>query len=67
MLDRTDHAEELRHLTRTDLLPRVRHQADALLLLAHRRGRKRLPTRWGVALSGFACGAVVSSPKGGSD
>ena len=37
MVDLTEHAETLRGLTRTDPDPRVRHRADALLLLA--RGR----------------------------
>ena len=37
MLDLSAHAAELRHLTRTDPDPRVRHRADALLLLAHGR------------------------------
>lgn len=37
MLDLTGHAETLRQLTRTDPDPRVRHRADALLVLA--RGR----------------------------
>ena len=35
MYELTAHAEALRHLTRTDPDPRVRHRADALLLLAH--------------------------------
>lgn len=34
MLELTGHAAELRRLTRTDPDPRVRHRADALLLLA---------------------------------
>lgn len=34
MHDRSDHREILRHLTRTDPDPRVRHRADALLLVA---------------------------------
>ena len=37
MLELTVHIDELRHLTRTDPDPRVRHRADALLLLAHGR------------------------------
>jgi transposase len=37
MLDLSAHAAELRHLTRTDPDPRVRHRADALLSLAHGR------------------------------
>lgn len=37
MLDLTAHVDELRRLTRTDRDPRVRHRADALLLLAHGR------------------------------
>ena len=37
MLDLNAHATELRRLTRTDPDPRVRHRADALLLLAHGR------------------------------
>lgn len=37
MLSLTEHAAELRRLTRTDPDPRVRHRADALLLLAHGR------------------------------
>jgi transposase len=37
MLDLTAHVAELRQLTRTDPDPRVRHRADALLLLAHGR------------------------------
>lgn len=37
MHDLRAHAAELRHLTRTDPDPRVRHRADALLLLAHGR------------------------------
>ena len=37
MVDLTEHAETLRGLTRTDPDPRVRHRADALLLLAHGR------------------------------
>ncbi|MGH2614703.1 MAG: helix-turn-helix domain-containing protein [Thermomicrobiales bacterium] len=37
MLDLSAHAAELRHLTRTAPDPRVRHRADALLLLAHGR------------------------------
>ena len=37
MLDLRGHAAELRRLTRTDPDPRVRHRADALLLLAHGR------------------------------
>jgi transposase len=37
MLDLSGHAEELRRLTRTDPDPRVRHRADALLLLAQGR------------------------------
>lgn len=37
MLDLTEHAAALRRLTRTDPDPRVRHRADALLLLAHGR------------------------------
>jgi transposase len=37
MLELTAHLEELRHLTRRDPDPRVRHRADALLLLAHGR------------------------------
>ena len=42
MHDLTGHAAELRHLTRTDPDPRVRHRADALLVLAHgRRGGGR--------------------------
>lgn len=35
MLELTSHATELRRLTRTDRDPRVRHRADALLLLTH--------------------------------
>jgi transposase len=38
MLDLTGHVETLRRLTRTDPDPRVRHRADALLLVA--RGRR---------------------------
>ena len=34
MHDLSDHIETLRHLTRTDPDPRVRHRADALLLVA---------------------------------
>jgi transposase-like protein len=37
MLDLTEYVETLRHVTRTDPDPRVRHRADALLLLAHGR------------------------------
>lgn len=37
MLDLSAHAAELRRLTRTDPDPRVRHRADAVLLLAHGR------------------------------
>jgi transposase len=37
MLELTAHLDQLRHLTRTDPDPRVRHRADALLLLAHGR------------------------------
>jgi transposase len=37
MLDLSPYTAELRHLTRTDPDPRVRHRADALLLLAHGR------------------------------
>jgi transposase len=37
MLEWTSHTTELRRLTRTDRDPRVRHRADALLLLAHGR------------------------------
>jgi transposase len=37
MLELTGHVAELRRLTRTDPDPRVRHRADALLLLAHGR------------------------------
>lgn len=37
MLELTPHVDELRHLTRTDPDPRVRHRADALLLLVHGR------------------------------
>ena len=37
MLDLTGHGAELRRLTRSDADPRVRHRADALLLLAHGR------------------------------
>jgi transposase len=37
MHDLTGHAAELRCLTRTDPDPRVRHRADALLVLAHGR------------------------------
>jgi transposase len=37
MLELTSHADELRRLTCTDRDPRVRHRADALLLLAHGR------------------------------
>lgn len=37
MHDLSAHAAELRHVTRTDPDPRVRHRADALLLLAHGR------------------------------
>src|SRR5215203_595641 len=37
MLELTSHTTELRRLTRTDRDPRVRHRADALLLLAHGR------------------------------
>jgi len=37
MLDLTPHADALRRLTRTDPDPRVRHRADALLVLAHGR------------------------------
>jgi transposase len=37
MLDLTRYAEELRRLTRTDPDPRVRHRADALLVVAHGR------------------------------
>jgi transposase len=37
MLDLTGHGAELRRLTRSDSDPRVRHRADALLLLAHGR------------------------------
>jgi transposase len=37
MLDLTGHVAELHRLTRTDADPRVRHRADALLLLAHGR------------------------------
>jgi len=37
MLDLRAHAAELRRVTRTDPDPRVRHRADALLLLAHGR------------------------------
>ena len=37
MLDLTRHAAELRRLTRTDPDPRVRHRADALLVLAYGR------------------------------
>jgi transposase len=37
MLELTGHAAELHRLTRTDPDPRVRHRADALLLLAHGR------------------------------
>ena len=37
MHDLTGHAAELRRLTRTDPDPRVRHRADALLVLAHGR------------------------------
>jgi transposase len=37
MHDLSAHAAELRHLTRTDPDPRLRHRADALLLLAHGR------------------------------
>ncbi len=37
MVDLTEHAAALRRLTRTDPDPRVRHRADALLLLAHGR------------------------------
>jgi hypothetical protein len=38
MHELTAHIEALRHLTRTDPDPRVRHRADALLLLAHGKG-----------------------------
>ena len=38
MRDLSVHAAELRHLIRTDPDPRVRHRADALLLLASGRG-----------------------------
>jgi transposase len=37
MLDLTGQVAELHRLTRTDPDPRVRHRADALLLLAHGR------------------------------
>lgn len=37
MLDLSGHGAELHRLTRTDPDPRVRHRADALLLLAHGR------------------------------
>lgn len=37
MLDLSGHVAQLRHVTRTDPDPRVRHRADALLLLAHGR------------------------------
>ncbi len=37
MLDLPPHTDELRRLTRTDADPRVRHRADALLVLAHGR------------------------------
>jgi len=37
MVDLTGHVAELRQLTRTDPDPRVRHRADALLVLAHGR------------------------------
>jgi len=37
MLELTSHTTELRRLTRTDRDPRVRHRADALLVLAHTR------------------------------
>src|SRR5215207_4209765 len=37
MLDLPGHPAELRRLTRTDPDPRVRHRADALLVLAHGR------------------------------
>ena len=37
MLDLTGHVAALHRLTRTDPDPRVRHRADALLLLAHGR------------------------------
>jgi transposase len=37
MLEWTSHTTELRRLTRTDRDPRVRHRADALLLLAQGR------------------------------
>ena len=37
MVDLTGHVAELHRLTRTDPDPRVRHRADALLVLAHGR------------------------------
>jgi transposase len=37
MLELTTHIDELRRLTRTDPDPRVRHRADARLVLAHGR------------------------------
>ena len=48
MHDLTGHAAELRCLTRTDPDPRVRHRADALLVLAHRANSGGSGPRHGV-------------------
>lgn len=46
-MDLTPHRALLRHLTRTDADPRVRHRADALLLVANGLSLTRAATRMG--------------------
>lgn len=46
-MDLTPHRRTLRHLTRTDPDPRVRHRADALLLIANGSSLSQAASRLG--------------------
>ena len=61
------HVAELHRLTRTDPDPRVRHRADALLLMAHGHGVDETAQAMAAARSGFASGASASWPKAERD